>query len=104
MIIRYMSFKLKEPEFKEGFECVTIIYSNSLLILKAFNWQLTLILDLSILALSVYLSLHMASNLRQKTKLNYKSLNECEHLRLECRIQKLTPEVLESQFYVERHK
>ena len=44
----------------------------------------------------------MASNLRQKTKLNYKSLHEGEHLRLEGKLQKPTPEVLESQFYVER--
>ena len=43
----------------------------------------------------------MASNLRQKTKLNYKSLHEGEHLRLEGRIQKLIPDVLESQFYGE---
>ena len=44
----------------------------------------------------------MASNLRQKTKLNYKSLHEGEHLRLEGKLQKPTPEVLESHFYVER--
>ena len=71
---------------------------------KGIQLAINIVIDLSILALSVYLSLHMAFNLRQKTKLNYKSLNECEHLRLEGRIQKLTPEVLESQFYVDKIK